>query len=102
MLALPGILGGLMIEGGKIRDIVQFTAAMIVLGGTARRGDGVHPAQCPKRRASGGWRACSWTPRRTCAIIEEVIGYATKARKNGLVSLEQEAEGSRIRFSARP
>lgn len=26
-------------------------------------------------------------------ITEEVIGYATKARKNGLVSLEQEAEG---------
>ena len=25
------------------------------------------------------------------AMIEEVIGYATKARKNGLVSLEQEA-----------
>ena len=34
VLALGGILGGLLIEGGKIKDILQFTAAMIVLGGT--------------------------------------------------------------------
>ena len=34
MVALAGILGGLLIEGGKIKDILQFTAAMIVLGGT--------------------------------------------------------------------
>ena len=33
-LALTGILGGLLMEGGRIRDIAQFTAAMIVLGGT--------------------------------------------------------------------
>ncbi len=33
-VALAGILGGLLIEGGKIRDVIQFTAALIVLGGT--------------------------------------------------------------------
>ena len=33
-LALAGILGGLILEKGSIQDIAQFTAALIVLGGT--------------------------------------------------------------------
>lgn len=34
LLAAGGILGGLLIEGGKLTDITQVTALMIVLGGT--------------------------------------------------------------------
>jgi len=34
VLAMGGILGGLLLEGGKIKDVSQFTAALIVLGGT--------------------------------------------------------------------
>lgn len=34
LLAAGGILGGLMLEGGKLTDIAQVTALMIVLGGT--------------------------------------------------------------------
>ena len=34
LLAAGGILGGLLIEGGKLTDITQITALMIVLGGT--------------------------------------------------------------------
>ena len=33
-LALTGIIGGLLLEKGSIQDLTQFTAAMIVLGGT--------------------------------------------------------------------
>jgi len=50
-LALSGIVGGLLMEGGKIKDISQITAA----------------------------------------FIEELTGYATKARKNGLVFLGTQA-----------
>ena len=35
VIAFGGILGGLLIEGGKLKDISQFTAALIVMGGTA-------------------------------------------------------------------
>src|SRR5581483_1723470 len=35
LVAALGILGGLLLEGGKFSDVAQFTAAMIVLGGTA-------------------------------------------------------------------
>jgi len=34
LLALGGILGGLVMEGGKVRDVAQVTAAIIVLCGT--------------------------------------------------------------------
>ena len=34
ILAVGGIVGGLIMEGGKIKDISQVTAAIIVLGGT--------------------------------------------------------------------
>src|SRR3954467_4372123 len=33
-IALVGIIGGLLLEGGRLSDISQLTAAMIVLGGT--------------------------------------------------------------------
>ncbi|SRR5579885_930735 len=91
-VALAGILGGLLIEGGKLRDIAQFTAALIVLGGTA----GAVMVSTPSRILIGGVRRLagvfldSSTDLR--AVIEEVIGYAVKARKAGLVSLEQEAD----------
>ena len=34
ILAVGGILAGLTLEGGSVRDVAQVTAAMIVLGGT--------------------------------------------------------------------
>ena len=91
VVALGGLLGGLLVEGGKIRDVSQFTAAMIVLGGTA----GAVMVSTPlttliaamKRMASIFFDSTLQID----GLITEVIGYATKARKNGLVSLEQEA-----------
>jgi chemotaxis protein MotA len=35
ILAFGGILGGLVMEGGKVRDVSQVTAAIIVLGPSA-------------------------------------------------------------------
>jgi chemotaxis protein MotA len=91
-VALAGILGGLLLEGGKISDIAQLTAAMIVLGGTL----GAVMVSTPLRVLKGGLRRLTGVFRESTQdsreILEEVIGYATKARKAGLVSLEQEAE----------
>jgi chemotaxis protein MotA len=91
VVSLGGILGGLLIEGGKIGDILQFTAAMIVLGGTA----GAVLVSTPLKTLGGGLRrfhAVLFDSAPSLTVeIEEVIGYAAKARKNGLVSLEDEA-----------
>jgi chemotaxis protein MotA len=91
-VALLGILGGLVMEGGKLKDVAQITAALIVLGGTSGAvlvSMPMHTVAGALRRFLGVFREHSSS---TQALIEEVIGYATKARKNGLVSLEHEAE----------
>jgi len=92
VLALAGILGGLILEKGSIRDVAQITAALIVLGGTL----GATLLNTPLTVLSGAFRRLnSVFLDRTLppgGLIEEIIGYAAKARKNGLVSLEQEAQ----------
>jgi chemotaxis protein MotA len=91
-VALAGILGGLVLEGGRIKDIAQLTAALIVLGGTAGAvmvSTPLHVLKGALRRLAGVFMDS--TPDLS-KITEEVIAYATKARKNGLVSLEQEAQ----------
>lgn len=91
VLALGGIIGGLCLEGGSINDILRPTAAMIVLGGTF----GAVLVSSPLPTVLGAiHRLVSVVLQRSStasALIEEIIGYATKARKNGLVSLEQDA-----------
>src|SRR5579864_2964017 len=87
-LAFGGIVGGLLMEGGKIKDISQITAAFIVLGGTF----GAVMVSTPIRVLNGAaMRLIQVLLDRTespDASIEELIVYATKARKSGLVALE--------------
>ena len=91
-LALAGILGGLVLEDGKVRDVAQLTAAIIVLGGTL----GAVMVTTPMgllRSAAGRLPAVFFeTSHAPEAIVEQIIVYATKARKNGIVSLEDETE----------
>ena len=90
--ALGGIIGGLILEKGKLSDITQPTAAIIVLGGTF----GAVLVSMPMSVVLGAMKRLevvlfekSQAPH---GLIEEIIEYAAKARKNGLVSLEQEAD----------
>ena len=91
LIALLCILGGLLMEGGKIRDVAQVTAAMIVIGGTA----GAVMVSTPMTILIGAAKRLkevvldASTPHHE--LIEELIGYATRARKQGLVSLEHAA-----------
>lgn len=91
-LALGGILGGLILEGGNIGEVAQPTAAMIVFGGTF----GAVLVASPLRVVLGALRQLVSVflekQQHPESVVEEIIGYATKARKNGIVSLEEEAE----------
>ena len=88
LLAGGAILGGLLLEKGSILDIAQYTAAIIVLGGTA----GAVMVSTPIKVLKGAMRRFGsvFQEKETdpVAVIEELIDYAGKARKNGLVSLE--------------
>jgi chemotaxis protein MotA len=90
LLAFGGILGGLMMEGGKIKDVSQITAAFIVLGGTFGAVMVSTPLATLKGAAMRLVHVVLDKTQPPDAAIEELIGYATKARKNGLVSLENE------------
>jgi chemotaxis protein MotA len=91
VLAFGGIVGGLLMEGGRIKDISQITAAIIVLGGTF----GAVMVCTPMSVLMGAAvRLVSVFLDKSQApdgVIEELIGYASKARKNGLVALENDA-----------
>ena len=92
-LAMGGVIGGLLLEKGDIGDIAQLTAALIVLGGTI----GAVLVTTPMAvalRAAGSLRDVFFEHTGAAAgIMAKLIHFSTEARKNGIVSLEQEAGG---------
>jgi chemotaxis protein MotA len=91
-IALGGILVGLLMEGGKIAQIMQPTAALIVFGGTL----GAVLLQFPLRVVIAAFRDLasvfidkSKDPR---ALIGQIVEYANQARKLGIVSLDVELQ----------
>ena len=90
ILALVGIIAGMMIEGGSIMEIVKPTAAMIVCGGTA----GACMLQFPM---SIFLAACKDIVKVFLhkghdgeAVLQQIVGFANIARKSGIVSLDSE------------
>src|SRR5215813_6542861 len=90
-VALAGILGGLLLEKGSIQDIAQGTAAMIVLGGTLGAVLVTSPMDVVLRACRRLVDVFYERPSHVPATIDLIIQFATKARKNGIVSLEGEA-----------
>jgi chemotaxis protein MotA len=92
IVALGAIVGGLILEGGKVSDISQLTAAMIVLGGTL----GAVMINTPMPALiSAAKRIPDVFLERSHpagAIIDEIVVLAGKARKSGIVSLEGDVD----------
>jgi len=92
-LAVCGILGGLFLEGGQVSDVVQYTAAMIVVLGTA----GAVMVTTPLALILAALRRVKDLFRETTppaeAVIAQLMVFARQARRTGIVSLEQEANG---------
>lgn len=92
LLAAGGILGGLLIEGGKLTDIAQVTALMIVLGGTIGAVMVTTPLKTLMRAVKYLGNIFFEKEEEPQQVIEEIIGYATKARKNSIISLESDLD----------
>jgi len=88
ILALAGILAGLIIEGGKIAQVLQPTAAMIVLGGTIGAVMIQFPLPVFLGAAQGLVRVFFDRGQEPKQLIKELVGYANRARKEGVVSLD--------------
>jgi len=90
-VAVAGIVGGLVLEKGSIQDIAQATAAMIVFGGTLGAVLVTNPLPVVVR-AVGALRGVFFEQSNPASdTIDSLIRLATKARKNGIVSLETDA-----------
>jgi chemotaxis protein MotA len=88
LLAIGGIAGGLVLEGGRLRDVAQITSAMIVLGGTLGAIMITTPLSVLIRAAKQLPHVFFSSTESLAGKIEEIIGFATQARKSGIVSLE--------------
>jgi chemotaxis protein MotA len=92
VLAFGAILAGQALEGGHIGSILQSTAALIVLGGTF----GACLVQFPLNVFIRSLKSLSQiffpTGANNKAIIAEIIQYANKARRQGIISLETDVE----------
>lgn len=90
-LGIGFILTGQAMEGGNIGQLLQITAAFIVLGGTT----GAVVLSFPPKVLLSAFKILKdvFMPPKSDfeSLITEIGGFATKARKEGIISLEKEA-----------
>jgi len=91
-VALIGIIGGQLLEGGYLSSLIQGAALLIVMFGTA----GAVMVQSPEHVFARGVKMIKWivvppefAPQR---VIAEILGWSFSARKEGYLSLEQQAD----------
>lgn len=89
IVALGGISAGLLLEGGKLRDIAQLTAALIVFGGTLGAVMITTPLPVLLRAAKQLRHVFLTTTESPAERIEEILGFAMQARRSGILSLER-------------
>jgi chemotaxis protein MotA len=93
ILGVGGIVLGLLLEGGKLSQILQPTAAIIVFGGTL----GAVLLQYPMAVIASAFRRLiqvfferKLNPQQ---LVRQLVSFANKARRNGMVSLDSELAG---------
>jgi len=92
ILGLMGVIGGLLLEGGNLAQVLQPTAAIIVFGGTV----GAVLIQFPLpvvlkavRRLGRVFLQPTSDPQE---LVRELVKYANRARRSGIISLDDELE----------
>ena len=92
LLAVVGIVAGLLIEGGNLGQVVQPTAAMIVFGGTL----GAVLIQYPLAVVLSGFKRLAHIfvepARNAQGTVDLLVKYANQARREGIISLDKETE----------
>jgi chemotaxis protein MotA len=92
LLAIAGIVVGLIMEGGNLGQILQPTAALIVFGGTM----GAVLLQFPLVTVVAAMRRMTHVfaaPRKANdELIRLLVAFANKARRNGVVSLDADLQ----------
>ena len=90
LIAVGGILAGMMVEGGKIAQILQPTAAMIVFGGTLGAVMLQFPLATVLSAAKNLARVFFSKEPDGEVVVQQLVKFANKARRSGIVSLDQD------------
>src|SRR5947207_4171498 len=98
VLASAAILIGHAMEGGSILQILQPTAAMIVFGGTLGATMIGFPMSVLKQAVMDLLHVFKEDHVEPTAVIDEVIKFTNKARREGIISLEKDAAGVKDDF----
>jgi chemotaxis protein MotA len=89
-LAIIGIMAGMMMEGGSISQITQPTAAMIVLGGTVGAVLLQFPLKVFVSAMKSAMRIFVSGGSDGHSVVAQIVTFANKARRSGIVSLDQD------------
>lgn len=97
IMGLGAVIGGAALEGLHLTALVQPTAALIVLGGTFGAAFISFPLEIVLGAFKDVKKLLANSPKND-DLIAEICGYAAKARKNGIIALEQDGQNHKDRF----
>ena len=97
-MGFGAVFGGAVLEGLHIKALIQPTAALIVLGGTFGATFVCFPLPSIIKAFKDAKLVFLPNKLDPDVVVKDIINYATKARRNGLISLEQEAQSARDPF----
>jgi len=98
VVGLGAIMGGLMMDGGKPADLISVSSAVIVLGGTIGAASVNFPLTTVlalPRLVIQSFQAYLANPKET---IELMVNLADRARRDGLLTLEEAARNIEDEF----
>ena len=87
-IAITGIGAGLLLEGGKVAQVLQPTAAMIVFGGTLGAVMVQFPMPLVLEAFKRGAHVFIDGQEDPHQLVSELVVYAQRARREGIVSLD--------------
>jgi chemotaxis protein MotA len=90
-LAIAGILGGLILENGRIQDVAQATALLIVFGGTIGAVLIGTPAGALIRALKRSPVIFLEEPRDDESLVARILHFSALARRSGITSIEDQA-----------
>lgn len=99
ILGFGAVIGGQVLEGGHVSALIQPTAALIVVGGSLGATFVSFPMNVVLQAYKDVLKTLFPPKNDPEAIVKDMMGYAAKARKNGLISLEQDAQGIKDHFT---
>ena len=98
VIAFAGILIGQAIEGGSVVAILQPTAAMIVFGGTIGATMTGFPLNTFMRAVSDLVHLIKDHSVDPDKLIDDLVRFTNKARREGIIALEKDAQGIKDEF----